>query len=294
MKKFICMAALAAMVLTGCGSSASTGSASSGAVSSETTSSSSAASSETASGSATAEQQAKFDELKSKLFTDGTNFPQLAEPEKGEEIAVLTTNMGTIKIKLCPEQAPKAVENFKGLVNKGYYDGLKFHRVINDFMIQGGDPNGNGTGGESIWGGKFDDEFSGDLYHFRGALAYANSGANTNGSQFYIVQAPKIQDGYFDNVDNIIKQYGDDQILTDQSSGKIFRTNYSEEARKDYEEMGGTPHLDFGYTVFGQVFEGMDVVDKIAAVETTDPNGTGENSTPAEDIIIEKAEIVKY
>ena len=98
MKKFICMAALAAMVLTGCGSSASTGSASSGAVSSETTSSSSAASSETASGSATAEQQAKFDELKSKLFTDGTNFPQLAEPEKGEEIAVLTTNMGTIKI----------------------------------------------------------------------------------------------------------------------------------------------------------------------------------------------------
>ena len=210
MKKFICMAALAAMVLTGCGSSASTGSASSGAVSSETTSSSSAASSETASGSATAEQQAKFDELKSKLFTDGTNFPQLAEPEKGEEIAVLTTNMGTIKIKLCPEQAPKAVENFKGLINKGYYDGLKFHRVINDFMIQGGDPNGNGTGGESIWGGKFDDEFSGDLYHFRGALAYANSGANTNGSQFYIVQAPKIQDGYFDNVDNIIKQYGDE------------------------------------------------------------------------------------
>ena len=294
MKKFICMAALAAMVLTGCGSSASTGSASSGAVSSETTSSSSATSSETASGSATAEQQAAFDELKTKLFTDGTNFPQLAEPEKGEEIAVLTTNMGTIKIKLCPEQAPKAVENFKGLINKGYYDGLKFHRVINDFMIQGGDPNGNGTGGESIWGGKFDDEFSGDLYHFRGALAYANSGANTNGSQFYIVQAPKIQDGYFDNVDDIIKQYGDDQILTDQSSGKIFRTNYSEEARKDYEEMGGTPHLDFGYTVFGQVFEGMDVVDKIASVETTDPNGTGENSTPKEDIIIEKAEIVKY
>lgn len=72
-------------------------------------------------------------------------------------------------------------------------------------MIQGGDPNGDGTGGESIWGGKFEDEYNGDMYHFRGALAYANSGMDTNGSQFYIVQSPTVQDGYFEYVDEVVK-----------------------------------------------------------------------------------------
>ena len=291
MKKFICMAAIAAMVLSGC-SSGTDSSASSSQASSASASQTSSASSEQASSSSSAqsseEAQAEFDALKEKMFTDGTNFPQLEEPEKGEEIAVLTTNKGVIKIKLCPEEAPKAVENFKGLVNEGYYDGLTFHRVINDFMIQGGDPNGDGTGGESIWGGKFEDEYNGDMYHFRGAIAYANSGMDTNGSQFYIVQAPTVQEGYFDYIDEVIKQYGDSELLYDSNSGKIIRTNYSDKAREEYNTLGGTPHLDFGYTVFGQVIEGMDVVDAIAAVQTD------ENDKPTEDVVIEKAEIVKY
>ena len=285
------MAAIAAMVLSGC-SSGTDSSASSSQASSASASQTSSASSEQASSSSSAqsseEAQAEFDALKEKMFTDGTNFPQLEEPEKGEEIAVLTTNKGVIKIKLCPEEAPKAVENFKGLVNEGYYDGLTFHRVINDFMIQGGDPNGDGTGGESIWGGKFEDEYNGDMYHFRGAIAYANSGMDTNGSQFYIVQAPTVQEGYFDYIDEVIKQYGDSELLYDSNSGKIIRTNYSDKAREEYNTLGGTPHLDFGYTVFGQVIEGMDVVDAIAAVQTD------ENDKPTEDVVIEKAEIVKY
>ena len=114
---------------------------------------------------------------------------QLDPPKAGEQVAVLDTSMGTIKIRLFPEEAPKTVENFTGLIEKGYYDGLTFHRVIDDFMIQGGDPNGDGTGGESIWGEPFEDEFSETLVNLRGSLAMANSGANTNGSQFFINQA---------------------------------------------------------------------------------------------------------
>ena len=289
MKKFICMAAIAAMMLGGCSSGSDSSSASSSQASSSQTSSESSSQEQSSSSAQSSEEaQAEFDALKEKMFTDGTNFPQLEEPEKGEEIAVLTTNKGVIKIKLCPEEAPKAVENFKGLVNEGYYDGLTFHRVINDFMIQGGDPNGDGTGGESIWGGKFEDEYNGDMYHFRGALAYANSGMDTNGSQFYIVQSPTVQEGYFEYVDEVVKQYGDSEILYDSNSGKIVRTNYSDKAKEEYNSLGGTPYLDFGYTVFGQVIEGMDVVDAIAAVETD------ENDKPTEDIVIEKAEIVKY
>lgn len=289
MKKFICMAAIAAMMLGGCSSGSDSSSASSSQASSSQTSSESSSQEQSSSSAQSSEEaQAEFDALKEKMFTDGTNFPQLEEPEKGEEIAVLTTNKGVIKIKLCTEEAPKAVENFKGLVNEGYYDGLTFHRVINDFMIQGGDPNGDGTGGESIWGGKFEDEYNGDMYHFRGALAYANSGMDTNGSQFYIVQSPTVQDGYFEYVDEVVKQYGDSEILYDSNSGKIVRTNYSDKAKEEYNSLGGTPYLDFGYTVFGQVIEGMDVVDAIAAVETD------ENDKPTEDIVIEKAEIVKY
>lgn len=289
MKKFICMAAIAAMMLGGCSSGSDSSSASSSQASSSQTSSASSSQEQSSSSAQSSEEaQAELDALKEKMFTDGTNFPQLEEPEKGEEIAVFTTNKGVIKIKLCPEEAPKAVENFKGLINEGYYNGLTFHRVIDGFMIQGGDPKGDGTGGESIWGGKFEDEYNGDMYHFRGALAYANSGMDTNGSQFYIVQSPTVQDGYFDYVDEVVKQYGDSDILYDSNSGKIVRTNYSDKAKEEYNSLGGTPYLDFGYTVFGQVIEGMDVVDAIASVETD------ENDKPTEDIVIEKAEIVKY
>ena len=105
-------------------------------------------------------------------------------------VVVFETNQGTVEIKLFPQQAPKTVENFIGLVKKGYYDGLIFHRVIKNFMIQGGDPTGTGMGGESLWGGKFEDEFSKELqFNRKGILAMANSGPATNGSQFFITTA---------------------------------------------------------------------------------------------------------
>ncbi|MCK5294007.1 MAG: peptidylprolyl isomerase [Arcobacteraceae bacterium] len=102
-------------------------------------------------------------------------------------VAVLETNMGTIEIELYATQVPKTVENFAGLASKGYYDGIIFHRVIEDFMLQAGDPTGTGRGGESFWGGKFEDEFVKDLHHdVPGIVSMANAGPNTNGSQFFI------------------------------------------------------------------------------------------------------------
>jgi cyclophilin family peptidyl-prolyl cis-trans isomerase len=110
----------------------------------------------------------------------------------GNRIAVLETNKGTIKFELLEQDAPKTTENFRLLADKKYYDGVIFHRVIPNFMIQGGDPLGEGYGGESAWGGKFDDEIdrSSDLYagtYDKGTVAMANSGPNTNGSQFFIM-----------------------------------------------------------------------------------------------------------
>ncbi|MEI8012077.1 MAG: peptidylprolyl isomerase [Candidatus Omnitrophota bacterium] len=106
-------------------------------------------------------------------------------------VVVLETNQGNVEIKLFEEAAPKACENFKGLVAKGYYDGLIFHRVIKNFMIQGGDPTGTGRGGESLWGQDFEDEFSPDFtFDKPGILAMANRGPGTNGSQFFITTVP--------------------------------------------------------------------------------------------------------
>jgi cyclophilin family peptidyl-prolyl cis-trans isomerase len=119
-----------------------------------------------------------------------TTETQSKKESKEMTVAVMNTNMGTIKIQLFPDKAPKAVENFTGLAEKGYYDGVIFHRVIKDFMIQGGDPTGTGRGGESIWGKPFEDEFSPDLrFDEPGYLAMANAGPGTNGSQFFITVA---------------------------------------------------------------------------------------------------------
>ena len=104
---------------------------------------------------------------------------------------VLETNQGEIELKLFPDVAPKTCENFTGLAAKGYYDGLIFHRVIKDFMLQGGDPTGTGRGGESLWGGKFEDECDASVqFDRKGLLAMANAGPNTNGSQFFITTVP--------------------------------------------------------------------------------------------------------
>ena len=114
---------------------------------------------------------------------------QLRQPAAGDTVATIKTNKGDIKVVLFPDAAPKAVENFTTHADNGYYDGVIFHRVIPDFMIQGGDPLGKGIGGESIWGRPFKDEFCRDYHNLRGALCMANAGPNTNGSQFFIVQA---------------------------------------------------------------------------------------------------------
>ena len=192
---------------------------------------------------------------------------QVANPEKGETIAIMhIKNYGDIKIKFFKDVAPKAVENFITHAKEGYYNGLIFHRVINDFMIQGGDPTGIGTGGESICGKAFEDEFSYDLVPYRGALCMANSGSNTNGSQFFIEQAK-----YDEETATTLKQY-----------------SYPDNLLEAYKTYGGSMHLFGRHTVFGQVIEGMDVVDKIAATETDD------NDKPVNDVVIESIEIVEY
>ncbi len=188
-------------------------------------------------------------------------YPQLTkEVQEGEILVRMNTTMGSIDIKLFPEQAPKTVENFVTHAKNGYYDGTIFHRVINGFMIQGGDPLGSGFGGESIYGAPFEDEFHEGLYNLRGALSMANAGPNTNGSQFFIVQAKDAMG---------IKPGTPDEIVA------------------AYEEHGGTPHLDGAHTVFGQVVEGMDVVDAIAAVPTMIFG-----DKPHEDVTIQSIEVV--
>lgn len=198
--------------------------------------------------------------------TADATLPQLRDPEKGQPIAIIKTEgYGDIKLMLFPEQAPKAVENFITHAKNGYYDGVTFHRVIENFMIQSGDPLGNGTGGESIWKKPFVNEISDELYNFNGALCMANSGPDTNGSQFYIVQAH----------DSLTKDYIENA------------EKYSQEALDAYEKMGGAAYLDGGYTVFGQVIGGMKTVNRIA--ETA----TGTNDKPVKDIVIDKIQIIE-
>lgn len=194
---------------------------------------------------------------------------QLAKPTNEDTVAIMHTNMGDIKIKLFPEKAPKAVENFTTHAKEGYYNGLIFHRVINDFMIQGGDPTGTGMGGNSIWGHSFEDEFCPELHNLRGALSMANAGPSTNGSQFFIVQAKEVPPQMISQLEGLTAEQG-----------------FPTETTEAYKELGGTPWLDFRHTVFGQVFEGMEVVDKIAAVEVDS------SSKPLTDVIIETIEII--
>ncbi|EIX6335181.1 peptidylprolyl isomerase [Listeria monocytogenes] len=191
-------------------------------------------------------------------------YPQLSKEVAPNEIeAEMITNRGTISIKLFPEIAPKTVENFVTHSKNGYYDGLIFHRVIPEFMIQGGDPDGRGTGGESIWGESFEDEFSTEAFNLRGALSMANAGPNTNGSQFFIVQKPD---------------------MPADMLGQMEQAGFPVEIIEAYKQ-GGTPWLDGRHTVFGHVIEGMDVVDEIANLPT------GMQDKPVNDVVIEKINI---
>lgn len=194
-------------------------------------------------------------------------YPQLSNEVADNEVLVeMNTNQGSVKIKLFPELAPKTVENFLTHAKNGYYEGIIFHRVIKDFMIQGGDPTGTGMGGESIYGSSFEDEFNPELMNIRGALSMANAGPNTNGSQFFIVHMSEVPA-------NMIGQMQD--------------AGFPEEVIQAYKERGGTPWLDGKHTVFGQVVEGMDIVDKIADAKV------GFQDKPVEDIVIQSIKVVE-
>lgn len=212
-----------------------------------------------------------------KVDLNKLELPQLSEEvSDNESVVELKTTAGNIKIKLFNDIAPLAVENFMTHAKDGYYDNTTFHRVIKDFMIQGGDPKGDGTGGESIWNGKddkidsgngFKNEVSNQLYNLRGAISMANAGQDTNGSQFFINQNSK-----------------------DVSDGLLFE-DYPKQIIEAYKN-GGNPSLDGSYTVFGQVIEGMDTVDKIAQQEVT-TGSSGEKSTPVDPVKITAISIIQ-
>ena len=214
----------------------------------------------------TLEEDGIFDALEGfGMVEKELHFPQVDIEAVDGPIATIKTNHGDMRIKLFPEHAPKTVANFIALSKDGYYDGVIFHRIIKDFMIQGGDPTGTGMGGESIDGESFEDEFSEELYNVRGALSMANAGPNTNGSQFFIVQNQHLP----------------------YSKKEIARGGWPEPIAEIYAEQGGTPHLDRRHTVFGQLADeaSYEVLDAIAGVET------GAMDKPVDDVVIETIEI---
>lgn len=192
------------------------------------------------------------------------DYPQLDLSKAQGPKAIIKTNLGTIEVQLFEKLATKTVKNFVELAKKGYYDGVTFHRVIPDFMIQGGDPTGTGRGGESIYGHPFEDEFSEELFNFNGALSMANAGPNTNGSQFFIVSNEHVPANMIDQM----KMVG-----------------YPQEVIDRYKENGGTPWLDHRHTVFGQVIKGMDVVQAISKVERD------QMDKPKDNVVMEKVTI---
>ena len=193
-----------------------------------------------------------------------SQFPQLNEVNEKNPLVTVHTNQGDFTLELFPEVAPKTVENFITHAKNGYYDGVIFHRVIEDFMIQGGDPTGTGMGGESIYGRTFEDEFSREAFNLYGALSMANAGPNTNGSQFFIVTAKQVPA----------------QMLKQLKDG-----GWPEEIVEEYAKVGGTPWLDHRHTVFGRVIDGMDVVLKIEGVKRN------AQDRPLEDVVIESMDV---
>ena len=256
-----------------------------------------------------------LDSLKadSNAYADQEYGFQMDLPEEGETVAIMHTSRGDISMRFFPEAAPKAVTNFLTHAKNNYYNGVTFHRVIQEFMIQGGDPEGTGGGGDNIWCIRgFEDEFSPKLQNIRGSLSMANGGVSTNGSQFFINQRnPDGMTGeelkkasgydyedqlkaaeedyelnydyYVANVEDFLKDYPDAKTF----AKKLVRY-IPDEVWDLYAKEGGNMSLDYKHTVFGHVYAGMDVVDAIAAVKTD------ANDKPVEDVIIESIEITTY
>lgn len=207
--------------------------------------------------------------LLSSCINENTKLEQLQDPTLGEEVIVMETNLGIIKIRLFPEIAPKAVENFKVLAKEGYFDGKTFFRVKKGEIIMAVDPKEKYSSG--IWGEPFDDEFNKDYCHFNGAVSMANRGPNSNESSFFIVNGNHIDE----DIINVMKELGEDE-------------GFSDAVIDAYDNIGGLYELDYKHTVFGQVFEGMEVVEKISNVEVD------YNYEPFEPVIIEKVEILPF
>jgi cyclophilin family peptidyl-prolyl cis-trans isomerase len=241
-------------------------------------------------------------------------------------IVSMKTSMGEIKLKLYDE-TPRHRENFIKLVNSGFYDGVSFHRIIKDFMIQAGDPQTKTSAGkplaDSLKTYTIASEFNPMYYHKKGALAAAREGNDINpqmrssGTQFYIVQGVKFTDEELNQAElkinnmvkqnhfsGLMKQTSDsvklagktltDAEIQEASSIKMFNflTSYKEykipeNQRNVYKSIGGTPRLDGSYTVFGEVIEGLDIVDKIAGVQTDNTD------KPVNDVKIIKMKIVR-
>jgi peptidyl-prolyl cis-trans isomerase B (cyclophilin B) len=205
---------------------------------------------------------------------DVAEMEQFKQPEQGDTVAeIVIRDYGSIYVRFFEDAAPKAVENFLTHAKEGYYDGVIFHRIIKDFMIQGGDPTGTGMGGESIWGESFEDEFSEELQPYRGALCMANSGPGTNGSQFFLVQSGQTYDDT--TLEQIVARY---------------KVDFDAQSRKAYGEVGGTPWLYQMHTVFGQIYKGYDVLDAVANVEMQD----AQSGIPAKEVVIETIKVSEY
>lgn len=235
-------------------------------------------------------------------------------PQKGDLIATFEIEgFGTIKAVLFPDIAPVGVDNFKKLSDQGFYKGLTIHRVVNGFMLQGGSTNGDGTGGDAaVNGGSFGVEANDNARHFYGALCYANA-AGQNSTQFYIVN--NNEKNQFDNMiqqyDQAIKECKDAaaSATSDDEKGYYMYMAAQYEAARDsyaaevaamdpdlkalYDKRGGVPYLDGDYTVFGQVYEGFDVIDKISNVEVVD-NGRNEKSKPVQTITIKNITVSEF
>ena len=192
---------------------------------------------------------------------------QLRGPSIGDTIAVFDTSLGVFRAVLYPQYAPNAVQNFVTHSKNGYYNSSTFHRVIEDFIVQGGDPTYTGSGGDSIWMLPFENEFDENLHHYRGALCMVNTGKDTNKSQFFIIKG------------------GD---ITDEMINRMKSAGYPQGVIDAYRETGGRPTMDYNYTVFGQGYDGIDVVDAINAVKTHDDN------RPVEDIVVNSIVIDVY
>ena len=236
---------------------------------------------------------------------------QLELPKEGDTIGIIHTSIGDIKIRFFQNHAPKAVTNFINLAKNSSYNNSTFHRVINDFMIQGGycGTNPDSLNGTSSYGNEFEDEFCDKLFNIRGAVSMANSGTDTNGSQFFINQtdaeAFNAMGGFsnlevmWQNIKTQLVNYKDSNLLSafiQQNGTNCYNTDIvNSDVRALYEANGGNPYLDGaynavdrGHTVFGQVIDGMDVVDKIAGV------AVDEEDKPVENIVIESIEITSY